>query len=132
MKGIKYDIDKLNKSGLFDTSAASKFYYNIQDYFDALTYFIDNNVFGFSNYTPAFVVNSDEDRCLFLKECFDTRAEFTRLGMAALLQELDVMENAANKRDMKEFSDGQIKLRASIEICIRALRGAAMRWRIGV
>jgi len=132
MKGKKYDIEKLEASGKFDTSVSTRFYYSTQEYFDAITLFSEHHNKGFSNYTPAFVVNSDDDREEFLKECFEVRAGLTTLGLTALLNELSIMEDAAIQKDMKEFSDGQIKYRATLEICLRTIKDATMRWRMTV
>lgn len=128
MKGRKYDMEKLEASGKMDVSVCSRFYYTQQDFFDELTNFIENHNTGFSNYTPAFVVNSEEDRKEFLNECFEARAQLTRIGMTALLDELSVMEDAAIHRNMKEFADGQIKYGATMEICLKLVKDSARRW----
>ncbi|MCL2216472.1 MAG: hypothetical protein FWB91_05550 [Defluviitaleaceae bacterium] len=128
MKGKRYDMQKLASSGMIDISVSQRFYYNNQEYFDALSDFVKNHNASFSNYTPAFVVNSEEDRAAFLKECFEARAEFVRMGMTALLDELAVMEDAAINKNMEEFADGQVKLTATVQICIKIIEDAALRW----
>jgi hypothetical protein len=130
MKGKTYDLGKLSSSGRFDIGVSTRFYYNTQDYFDALSEFAENYARDLGNYTPAFVVNSDLDREEFMKECFEIRADFMRLGMVTLLDELMKMENAAISRKFKEFSDGQITFQATIKICKDVIRESAMRWKV--
>jgi len=130
MKGKTYDLKKLESSGKFDTSVSARFYYNTQDYFDDLTNFVNNYKRDLSNYTPAFVINSDEDREKFMKECFEVRADFVRLGLTALIESLEVMENAVISKKFKEFSDGQVTFKANIKICKDTINDAAMRWKM--
>jgi hypothetical protein len=130
MKGKTYDIKKLEDTGRFDTSVSTRFYYNKQDYFDDLTTFVLNYKRDLSNYTPAFVVNSDVDREEFMKECFEIRAEFVRLGLKSLIESLEVMENAAISKKFKEFSDGQVTFKATIKICKDTISDAATRWKM--
>ena len=130
MKGKSYDIDKLAESGMFDIGVATRFYYNTQEYFDALTNFMVNHNRPLSNYTPAFVVNSEPDREQFMKECFEIRADFVRLGLTVLLDWLVVMENAAIAKNAKEFMDGQINFHASLKICRDTLRESTKPWRM--
>jgi hypothetical protein len=131
MKGKKYDLEKLSSSNHFDISVSSRFYYNTQEYFDALSDFVQNFDRDLRHYTPAFVVNSDDDRANFLKECFEIRAVFTRLGITSLLDSLAVMEDAAIKRKHKEFSDGQVTYQATLQICKDTISDSAMRWKLG-
>lgn len=130
MKGKTYDLEKLAASGNFDTSVSTRFYYKTQDYFDALTDFASNFQRDLGNYTPAFVINSDADREEFMKECFEIRADFMRLGLVSLLSELEKMENAAISRNFKEFSDGQITFHATLKICREIIRDSATRWKV--
>jgi hypothetical protein len=130
MKGKTYDLEKLSASGKFDISVSTRFYYNTQEYFDALTDFALNYHRDLSNYTPAFVVNSDADREEFMKECFEIRADYVRLGLTALLESLVTMEDAAIAKNFKEFSDGQVTYRATMKICKDAITDAAMRWKM--
>jgi hypothetical protein len=130
MKGKTYDIKKISDNGNFDTSVADKFYYNKQEYFDALTDFVTDYDQDLRNYTPAFVINSDADREEFLKECYKIRAAFTRLGLKTLLEILSVMEDAAISKKFNEFKDGQINFHATINICKTALKEFEMRWKL--
>ncbi|MCL1862920.1 MAG: hypothetical protein FWF78_05090 [Defluviitaleaceae bacterium] len=116
MKGKAYDLGRLSASGNFDIGVSTRFYYNTQDYFDALSEFAEGYARDLGNYTPAFVVNSDLDRDEFMKECFIIRADFIRMGMTNLLETLVVMEDAAISRNMKEFSDGQVRYHATLKI----------------
>jgi len=130
MKGKRYDMKKLAASGMIDITVSQRFYYNNQEYFDTLTKFLDYHT-GLGNYTPAFVVNSEEDCASFMLECFEARAEFMRLGLTVLLQELAVMEDAVINKDMKEFADGQTMFMASLTIYKDLIKDAAMRWKVG-
>jgi hypothetical protein len=130
VKGKTYDMEKLTESGKFDTSVSTWFYYKTQDYFDALTEFANSYPRDLGNYTPAFVINSDADREEFMKECFEIRADFTRLGITPLLEELANMENAAISRNFKEFSDGQITFQATMKICKDVIKDSVMRWKL--
>lgn len=130
LKGRTYNLEKLSQSGNFDIDASTRFYYNMQEYFDALTFFSKNYHRCLSNYTPAFVVHSDPDRERFMKECFEIRADFMRLGITALLEALVVMEDAAISRNQKAFSDGQISFHATIKICKDEIEAAANRWKL--
>ncbi|MCL2578026.1 MAG: hypothetical protein FWE27_08255 [Defluviitaleaceae bacterium] len=116
MKGITYDVNKLSESGKFDTSVSKLFFYSTQEYFNALTDFVQNYKQDLANYTPAFVIHSEDSRKEFINECFAVRASLVRLGMPELLDALDTLENAAISKHEKEFSDGQIKFRATIKI----------------
>ncbi|MCL2224058.1 MAG: hypothetical protein FWB96_03710 [Defluviitaleaceae bacterium] len=116
MSGKTYDLNKLSTLGKFDIGVSTRFFYKTQDYFDALTHFVEHFNRELRNYTPAFVVNSDDNRNEFIKECFEIRAEFMRLGMDDLLEALTTLENAAISKQEKAFSDGQIKFRATINI----------------
>jgi len=130
MKGKTYDLKKLADSGKFDTTVSTRFFYDTQGYYDALTDFAADFKSDFGNYTAAFVVNSDEDRKIFLGDCFEARAEFVRLGMTALMEALAVLEDAAIQKNTKEFSDGQVKFDATLRICVDIIRGAVMPWRM--
>jgi hypothetical protein len=130
LKGRTYNLEKLSSSGKFDIEVSARFYYNMQEYFDALTDFAKNYHHDLSNYTPAFVVNSDDDREQFMKECFEVRADFVRLGMTALLESLVVMEDAAISRNQKAFSDGQVGFHATLRICKDEIEAAANRWKL--
>lgn len=130
MKGKTYDLNKLSATGNFDIGVTSRFYYNTQDYFDALSDFYLNFKRDLTNYTPAFVINSEDDRKEFLQECFEIRAEFVRLGITALLEALSVMEDAAITRKFSDFSDGQVTFRATLKICKEAIKDAEMPWKI--
>jgi hypothetical protein len=130
VRGKTYDLTRLAASGYFDTSVCTRFYYHAQEYYDSLTDFALNYSRDLSNYTPAFVVNSDPDREEFLKECFEIRADFMRLGLTALLESLGTLENAAITRNFKEFSDGQITLFATLQIAKDTIKESAMRWKV--
>ena len=132
MKGRVYDIKKLADSGRFDTTVRNRFYYDNREYFDALSDFAENFERDMGNYTPAFVVNCDEDREEFMKECFEVRASLMRLGAGKLLDLLLVMENAAISRNAKEFADGQVNFHANLRICQDIVRDAAVKWMISV
>ena len=129
MKNRVYDIEKLTASGKFDTSIIMRFFYHVQDYYDALTDFVENYQRCLINYTPAFVVNSEEDRKNFLEECFKVRAVFMRLGATDLLGLLGVMEDSAISRSAKEFSDGQVNFAATLEIYISIVKDAEQKSR---
>ncbi|MCL2386345.1 MAG: hypothetical protein FWC89_02240 [Defluviitaleaceae bacterium] len=128
MKGKTYDLKKLASSGKFDITVSTRFFYNTQDYFDALTDFYNNYRRDLGNYTPAFLVHSDEDRDAFIKECFEVRAIFMRLGITALLDSLMTMEDAAIARNFKEFSDGQVSFHATLKICKDTIKDSTQRW----
>ncbi|MCL1877225.1 MAG: hypothetical protein FWF80_00030 [Defluviitaleaceae bacterium] len=128
MKGKTYDLAKL--SDKFDTDVSTRFYYNKQEYFDALSSFLTNYNRDLGNYTPAFVINDDLSREEFMRECFEIRAELTRLGLSALLELLSQLEDAARKRNFQEFSDGQVNFRATLEICKSELLDATTRWKM--
>ena len=129
--GKCYNLQKLIASGMFDIESGQQFHYNkIQTYFDSLEDFAANYVSGFGNYTPAVVVNSDENRAFFLVECYNARAQFMVLGISALLDCVTVMEDAAIKRDREGFADGQVKLRATLRICRNTIRAAEIQWLI--
>jgi hypothetical protein len=130
MKGRQYDLEKLDASGKFDTTTGRRLHYDTQAYFDSLTNFSKNFKKDLRNYTPAFVVNSDEDRDRLLRECFEIRAEFMQLGMVALMDTLTVMEDAAREKNAKEFADGQKILLATLDICKKAIAEAAKPWRV--
>lgn len=130
MKGKTYDINKLSSSGKFDVGVSNRFYYNTQEYFDALTDFAANYNRDLSNYTAAFVINSDAERDAFMLECYEIRADFVRLGINALLEALVTLENAAISRELGEFSDGQVKYRATLKICKDIIREACERWKM--
>ena len=83
-----------------------------------------------NHYTPTVVAYSDENREDFIKECFEVRADFVRLGMVELLRALDTLENAAITKHEKEFSDGQVKIRATVEIYKAAIKEAATPWKM--
>lgn len=127
MKSKIYDLKKLNSSGNFDISISMRFFYNTQEYFDALTDFASSYARDLGNYTPAFLINSDVDREGFMKECFKIRADFVCLGMTALLEKLAVMEDAAISKNFKEFSDGQVIFQATLKICKSLIKEAEMQ-----
>ena len=129
MRGRQYDTRKLTAAG-FNIEDAQIFHYKIEEYFDALTNFVEKFTIPLNNYTAAFVVNCEEDRAAFLQDCYNTRAELMGMGMTAAIAELAILEDAAIDRNMKEVADSQIKLAATIEICIREARDAALRWMI--
>jgi len=126
MKRTSYDIEKLARSGKFDTSIISRFFFYIQEYFDALTDFITTQQRCLNNYTPAFVVNNEDERRNFLVDCFKARATIMKLGFPALLEELSVLEHAANVRNLKKFSDGQINFNATMKIYMDIIRDAML------
>lgn len=130
MKGKTYDLAKLSSN--FDQDVITRFYYDKQEYYDALTHFVKTYKRDLSNYTAAFVINDDISREEFIKECYEIRAELTRLGLNVLLGELSNLEDAARNRNMQEFSDGQTTFRATIKICKDEIAAAEMRWKMSV
>ena len=124
MKSKTYNIEKLAESEKFDTSIVQRFFYNISDYYNALTDFAENFGKCLSHYTPVFVVNSEEDRQGFLTESAQVRAAFMRIGATALLDALSVLEDAAIERNFEAFSDGQVKFRATLKICMDIVKSA--------
>ena len=130
MKGKTYNLDVLTTSGLFDLDVVSRFFYSTQDYFDALTDFELNYRRDLANHTPAVVAYSPESREDFIKECFDVRSVFVRLGMPELLRNLDNLENAAITKNEKGFSDGQVTMRATIKIYKETIKKAETRWKM--
>jgi len=128
MKGKRYHMQKLAESGRFDITVAQRFYYNSQEYFDALSEFSQNHISPLKHYTPAFVVNSDDERNAFIAECCEVRADFMRMGLISLLEDVATMEDAVIKRDMKEFSDGQVKFLANLNICMDIIKDAETLW----
>lgn len=119
-----YDITKLATSGKFDTTIVQRFFYHVRDYYDALTDFVENYGRCLKQYTPAFVVNSEEERKTFLAECSQLRAKFVRLGATSLLEALSNIEDAAVERNFKGFSDGQITFAATMEIYVNIVKDA--------
>lgn len=117
----------LSETGMFDTNVSTMFYYSTRDYFDALTDFVQHYKRDLANYNPAFVVNSADSREDFIRECFEVRAILVRLGMNELLDALSTLENAAITKHDKEFSDGQIKFRATIEIYKKTIKEAVKK-----
>ena len=95
MKRKTYDLDKLADSGKFDIGVRKSFFYNMQDYFDALTDFEQHYKRELGNYNPTFVTHCEDNREELMRECFELRAVFVRLGMTELLNALDTLENAA-------------------------------------
>ena len=130
MKGKTYDLNKLSSSGKFDIGVITRFYYNTQEYFDALTQFAVNYNRDLGNYTAAFVVNSDAEREAFMSECYEIRADFVRLGADALLETLVILEDAAISRSLNQFSDGQVSFRATMKICKDLVKDACERWKM--
>ncbi|MCL1844146.1 MAG: hypothetical protein FWF79_10070 [Defluviitaleaceae bacterium] len=130
MKGKTYDLKKLAASGKFDISVSTRFYYQTQEYFDALTEFVNTFERDLSNYTPAFVMNCEEDRQNLVKECFEIRAYLVRMGVTSLIENLATIEDSAISGNIKEFADGQITLRANIKICKDSIKEATMRWKM--
>ena len=124
MKSKTYNIEKLAASEKFDTSIVQRFFYNNNDYYDALTDFSENFGKCLSHYTPVFVVNSEEDRQGFLTECAQVRAKFMRIGVTALLDALSVLEDAAIERNFDAFFDGQVKFNATLKICMDIVKSA--------
>ena len=124
MKGLVYDLEKLAGSGKIDTSFIGRYFYDSQEYFDKLTDFTTNYARCLSSYTPAFVVNSEEDKNRFLAECFQVRALFMQLGLASALDELNTMENAIHNQNVKEFADGQVKFAATLNIYMDIINDA--------
>jgi len=127
MKRKSYDMTMLSETGMFDTNVSTMFYYSTRDYFDALTDFVQHYKRDLANYNPAFVVNSADSREDFIRECFEVRAILVRLGMNELLDALSTLENAAITKHDKEFSDGQIKFRATIEIYKKTIKEAVKK-----
>ena len=131
IKGKRYDMKKLADSGQFDLTVVHRFYYNPQEYFDDLAEFAATHRSPLRNYTPAFVINSEDERQVFIRECFEARASYMKLGLIGVLHEISVMEDAVQQNMLKEFSDGQIKFLADLEICIETIKDAETRWVIG-
>jgi len=128
MKSNKiYDMNKLESSGKFNIDAIRRLFYKEEDFFHALTDFVDNYQRCLSNYTPAFVVNSEAERQSFLAECFNVRAVLMRIGATELSKFLSVMEDALIFSDTKELSDGQMNFKANIEIYTRIIKDAEIK-----
>ena len=127
MSRVAYDIDKLAHSGQIDTTLIGRFFYNNQDYFDKLTDFADNYSRCLSHYTPAFVVNSAEDRNRFLADCFRVRAVLMQLGMKSAMTELNTMENAVYDGNLSDFADAQVKFLANLNIYMDIIRSARIK-----
>ncbi|MCL2357683.1 MAG: hypothetical protein FWC70_11150 [Defluviitaleaceae bacterium] len=128
MKGKTYDLEKLSDN--FDTEVSKRFYYDKQEYFDALSDFVTNFNRDLCNYTAAFVINSDHSREEFMKECFEIRAELTKVGTIGLIKLLSHLEDAARARSFQEFSDGQVNFKALLHICKDEINNAATRWKM--
>jgi hypothetical protein len=126
MNGKVYDMAQLTESNGIDRSLIKLFFFDNHDYYDALTDFEENFHKPLAHYTPAFVVNSPEDRALFLKDCLNIRTTLMQLGLTLAIRELDNMENAVHSGAVKEFADGQIKFDAAIEIYMAVIRGALL------
>ena len=126
MKFKTYDLDKLSETKLFDLDVVSRFFHTKQKYFDALTDFEKFYKRDLSNYNPTFVTHCDSNREELIKECFEVRAALVRLGMNDLLDALNVLENAAITKHEKEFSDGQVKFRATVKIYKEAIKNSEM------
>ena len=126
MKGKVYDITKLSESNEIDMELVRLFFFNNQDYFNGLTEFLFEYQQYLGHYTPAFVINSPEDKGLFLAECFKVRASLMRLGLRLALEELDYMEDAIYAENVKAFSDGQVKFEAAIQIYKRLFKAVQL------
>jgi hypothetical protein len=124
MAGKVYDLAQLTEGNGIDCKMVKLFFYDNREYFDALTNFIDHFGHPLAHYTPAFVVNSPDDRTLFMKDCLTIRTKLMQLGLTLALRELDVMENAVSAGAAKEFADGQIKFAAAIEIYMKVIKDA--------
>ena len=124
MKAKIYDMAKLSESGKFDTTIVQRFFYHVKDYYEALTDFVENHKKCLSHYTPAFVVNSEDERKGFLNECFQVRAMLMRLGAIDLLDRLSAMEDAAISRNFQGFSDGQVSFNATLKIYMDIIKEA--------
>jgi hypothetical protein len=126
MSGKVYDLTQLTESNGIDRSLVKIFFFENRDYYDALTMFAETFHRRLAHYTPAFVVNSPEDRALFLADCLTVRTTLMQLGLTLAIRELDIMENAVHNGSVKEFSDGQVKFDASIQIYIEVIQGALL------
>jgi len=122
-----YDMSKLADSKKFNTAQVSLFFYQISDYYAALTNFVDTMKRCLSHYTPAFVVNSEDERANFLAECAQVRAKLIRLGASELMDCLGTLEDAAISRNFEEFSDGQVKFNATLKICMDVVKNAEVK-----
>ena len=122
--GKVYDLAQLTEGNGIDCNLVKLFFFENRDYYDALTDFLDNFGHPLAHYTPAFVINSPDDRALFLKDCLTIRITLMRLGLTYAVRELDFMENAIHAGNVKEFADGQVKFTASIEIYSSVIRAA--------
>ena len=127
MPAKRYDIAKLEASGKFDTAHVQRFFYNVADYYEVLADFFNNYKKCLSHYTPVFVVNSEDDRQGFLNECSNVRAKFMTMGATGLLDTLSVMEDAAINRNFEEFSDGQVKFKATLKIYMDLVKSAEVK-----
>jgi len=121
-----YDLAQLTESNGVDRSLVKLFFFTNKDYFNALTVFADTFSRRLAHYTPAFVVNSPDDKALFLADCLTIRTTLMQLGLTLAIRELDVMENAVHSGSMKEFMDGQIKFDAAVEIYIEVIKSAIL------
>jgi hypothetical protein len=121
-----YDLAQLTESNGIDRSLVKLFFFENKDYYNALTRFTEEFHRPLAQYTPAFVVNSPEDRALFLTDCLKIRTALMQLGLTLAIRELDAMENAVHNGDVKEFSDGQVKFDAAIRIYMDVIEGALL------
>jgi len=119
-----YDLTKLTERKGINRNLVKLFFFNNEDYYNALTDFTENFGRPLAHYTPDFVMNSPDDRALFIKDCMNIRATLMQLGLTYAIHELDVMENALWRGTTKEFSDGQIKFAASINIYTQVIKDA--------
>ncbi|MCL2604932.1 MAG: hypothetical protein FWD90_10680 [Defluviitaleaceae bacterium] len=126
MSNKVYDLAQLTESNGIDRSLVKLFFFENSDYYDALTRFAEDFHRPLAQYTPAFVVNSPEDRALFLADCLRIRTILMQLGLTLAIRELDAMENAVHSGAVKEFSDGQIKFDAAVQIYIEVIEGALL------
>jgi CheY-like chemotaxis protein len=116
MEKVTYDLNKLAHNDIINTSVATRFFYNIQDYFDKLTEYLEHYNSYINHYNPTVVVVSDDERKVFIAACASVRALLTQLGMNTPLNELNTMENAALSGAIKDLSDGMLVFKGLLEI----------------
>ncbi|MCL2188360.1 MAG: hypothetical protein FWC16_07615 [Defluviitaleaceae bacterium] len=124
--GKVYDLAQLTEGNGIDTNLVKLFFFENKDYYNALTEFLETFGRPLAHYTPAFVVNSPDDRALFMRDCLGIRTTLMRLGLTLAMRELDIMENAAHAGNAKEFADGQIKFDAAVEIYCTVIKDALL------
>lgn len=127
MGAIKYDLDKLTEGGVIEAVNAVKQYYTYQDYFDGLSAYLDEWPSFMRSYNPTVVIYETNERSNFLSECTNIRAALSQLGIANALTELNLLEDAVHREDIKSLSDGLLTFRAKLEIAAGIVKAACIK-----